>query len=589
MPAHDHGQTAEPRTAGPTPSRAAARTSVPGLTSPQGLLALQASVGNAAAVQLARRAGLLAAREQHQHDAGCGHPATAAVQRSAVHDVLRTSGRPLDHGTRTDMEARLGADFSNVRVHDDSAAKASAAEVGARAYTSGSHVVIGAGGGDKHTLAHELTHVIQQRTGPVAGTDNGNGLSVSDPSDRFEREAEANATRVMSGPAPEHPVQTAPATGAAQEAAPAVQRASSTVKEQAVVSRYQPSKQGSLPITDLPIERPRQVTGPIQPTGTSGRGAAPEPLSVTSLQSAYKTALKNHHQGAGTRAPRGSTPSNADVWRDLFGGAGYDRGHIMGLEVGGSDVTENIVPQWSLNQQSGEWRDIEKQLVTLGAGQVRFTPHYPSQHGNYRAVMIPTRIDVDVAAGGTTRSTQWHNDPNLNDFFRSGQGPDDLAISYNAAKDHVRPQGGTVTVDENTMHTIASLAQTHERAVATSHAEYVEQQRLGQAPGPSSLASTMAAAGMSDVAKAAREKLIATYISCGWVSKSGANYTLKDADIDDSASDSSSSESESGSESDSSMHSATPPQSLSTQVPFSQMDLGNSSDSYSDDSDYMSD
>ncbi|WP_435845801.1 eCIS core domain-containing protein [Streptomyces exfoliatus] len=106
----------------------------------------------------------------------------------------------MDETTRADMEARLGADFSDVRIHSDTAAKASAAEIGARAYTSGSHVVIGEGGGDRHTLAHELTHVIQQRQGPVAGTDNEAGLKVSDPSDRFEREAEANATRALSGP-----------------------------------------------------------------------------------------------------------------------------------------------------------------------------------------------------------------------------------------------------------------------------------------------------------------------------------------------------------------------------------------------------
>ncbi|MGW1604910.1 eCIS core domain-containing protein, partial [Streptomyces eurythermus] len=123
------------------------------------------------------------------------------MQRSAVHDVLRAPGRPLDEATRTDMEARLGADFSDVRLHSGPAARASAAGIGARAYTSGSHVVIGEGGADRHTLAHELTHVIQQRQGPVAGTDTGDGLRMSDPSDRFEREAEENARRVMSGPA----------------------------------------------------------------------------------------------------------------------------------------------------------------------------------------------------------------------------------------------------------------------------------------------------------------------------------------------------------------------------------------------------
>ncbi|GAA0451738.1 DUF4157 domain-containing protein [Streptomyces olivaceiscleroticus] len=195
-------------------SRAAARTPAldaptPQLapTSPQSLLALQRTAGNAAVVQMLRQTAHL--QEQHQHGAGCGHQATGqpSVQRSAVHDVLRSGGRPLSGTTRADMEARLGADFSDVRIHDDSAAKASAAEVGARAYTSGNHVVIGDGGADRHTLAHELTHVIQQRQGPVAGADNGAGLKVSDPSDRFEREAEANATLALSRPAP------MPATG----------------------------------------------------------------------------------------------------------------------------------------------------------------------------------------------------------------------------------------------------------------------------------------------------------------------------------------------------------------------------------------
>ncbi|MHC3461551.1 eCIS core domain-containing protein [Streptomyces flavovirens] len=158
----------------------------------EGLVDLQRTVGNAAVVRMLQR-------ERHRHGEGRGHqlPTAAPVQRSAVHDVLRAPGRPLDGPLRQEMESRLGADFSDVRLHTGSAARDSAAEVGARAYTSGSHVVIGDGGGDKHTLAHELTHVIQQRQGPVAGTDNGSGLSVSDPGDRFEREAEANAVRVM--------------------------------------------------------------------------------------------------------------------------------------------------------------------------------------------------------------------------------------------------------------------------------------------------------------------------------------------------------------------------------------------------------
>jgi hypothetical protein len=93
-------------------------------------------------------------------------------------------------------------------VHDDSRAHDSAVAVNANAYTVGSDIVFqrdrfdpGSADG-KLTLAHELTHVVQQRSGPVDGTAAGGGIQVSDPGDRFEREASANAERVMSGPAP---------------------------------------------------------------------------------------------------------------------------------------------------------------------------------------------------------------------------------------------------------------------------------------------------------------------------------------------------------------------------------------------------
>ncbi|MBV7248101.1 DUF4157 domain-containing protein [Streptomyces sp. MW-W600-10] len=185
------------------------------------LAALQRRLGNAAVSRLVEEA-------RHQHDADCGHQQDSApVQRSAVHDVLRGSGQPMAAPLRQEMEARLGADFSEVRLHTGTTAQRSAGEIGARAYTSGSNIVIGDGGTDKRTLAHELTHVIQQRQGPVAGTTRGDGLRVSDPSDRFEREAEATANRVMSAPVPSAGLAAEPAPGpqAATAGDGAVQRA----------------------------------------------------------------------------------------------------------------------------------------------------------------------------------------------------------------------------------------------------------------------------------------------------------------------------------------------------------------------------
>ena len=124
-------------------------------------------------------------------------PSTVPIR--PVQDVLRAPGQPLSSPVKEEMEAGFGADFSDVRLHADTAARASASAVGARAYTSGNHVVTGATGVDDLTLAHELAHVIQQREGPVSGTDDGSGLILSNPSDRFERAAEAAAEHAVRG------------------------------------------------------------------------------------------------------------------------------------------------------------------------------------------------------------------------------------------------------------------------------------------------------------------------------------------------------------------------------------------------------
>lgn len=184
-------------------------------------------------------------------------------ERSPVHDVVSSGGRPLEPEVRADMESRMGHDFSDVRVHDDSAAADSARAVNAHAYTVGSNIVFQRDTYDpssaegRTTLAHELTHVVQQRSGPVDGTSAPGGIKVSDPSDRFEREATANADRVMSAPAP---VQTLSASG------PAVQREAEEEELQgSFVQRQAPEEeeevQGLFVQRQAPEEEEEEVQG----------------------------------------------------------------------------------------------------------------------------------------------------------------------------------------------------------------------------------------------------------------------------------------------------------------------------------------
>ncbi|WP_420543047.1 DUF4157 domain-containing protein [Streptomyces niveus] len=161
-----------------------------------GMGTLQRAVGNRA----------LGPVMQRSRSGSPDRPEAEEERRSPVHEVVSSGGSPLDADTRADMENRMGADFSDVRVHNDAAAHESAKGVGAHAYTVGNSVVFQRDAYDpsspqgRTTLAHELTHVIQQREGPVEGTEAPGGIRVSDPSDRFEREAVANADRVLADP-----------------------------------------------------------------------------------------------------------------------------------------------------------------------------------------------------------------------------------------------------------------------------------------------------------------------------------------------------------------------------------------------------
>ena len=94
---------------------------------------------------------------------------------AGVKATMTGSGAPLEAGLRSDMEQRIGHDFSQVRLHSDSQAAASARSVNALAYTVGQHIVFASGhfaassAPGRRLLAHELVHVVQQSGGSAAG------------------------------------------------------------------------------------------------------------------------------------------------------------------------------------------------------------------------------------------------------------------------------------------------------------------------------------------------------------------------------------------------------------------------------------
>jgi hypothetical protein len=177
---HEHDQEREAQAAGARKPPAAAPA--------DRMRDLAVSIGNAAFGRLARHgAGLLPGGRVHD-----------GVEQAI--SARRGGGRALDDGTRARVGEALGDPLADVRVHDDADAAGLARSVSARAFTTGSDVFFGDGEyrpgtaeGDQ-LLAHELTHVVQQRGAPTSGP-----LEVSEPGDALEQEAEA-AARDISGP-----------------------------------------------------------------------------------------------------------------------------------------------------------------------------------------------------------------------------------------------------------------------------------------------------------------------------------------------------------------------------------------------------
>lgn len=91
----------------------------------------------------------------------------------------KSGGWPLPRDVQAKMEAALGANFADVRIH----VGPEAAAIGAIAFTWGSDIHFAPGQYNPHTqqgqslLGHELTHVVQQRAGRV-GNPFGSGVAV---------------------------------------------------------------------------------------------------------------------------------------------------------------------------------------------------------------------------------------------------------------------------------------------------------------------------------------------------------------------------------------------------------------------------
>lgn len=133
----------------------------------------------------------------------------------------------LPEDIREKMEKAFNADFSDVEVHENSS---NAKNLNAMAYTQGNEISFAPGKyaprsiQGQEILAHELSHVIQQRQGKVKATHQEQNYNVSDQID-LENEADRNSKIASRGG-----IVSGKASGQEKSETPSVQKKSNTLQ-----------------------------------------------------------------------------------------------------------------------------------------------------------------------------------------------------------------------------------------------------------------------------------------------------------------------------------------------------------------------
>lgn len=128
-------------------------------------------------------------------------PAELDEETSETINARRGSGHKLDENVASKAGGVMGHDFSDVNVHTDGQSDQLNRQLQAKAFTLGNDIFFRSGeyspGSDEgqRLISHELTHVVQQ--GAAVPSVQGK-MTVNDPNDQYEAEADAVAEKVMS-------------------------------------------------------------------------------------------------------------------------------------------------------------------------------------------------------------------------------------------------------------------------------------------------------------------------------------------------------------------------------------------------------
>ena len=124
-----------------------------------------------------------------------------------------------------------------------------------------------------------------------------------------------------------------------------------------------------------------------------------ETFMVKSSGESYERLVRVHGQTKPTSTKgRGYTPTSSSGYNTV-GSPILDKGHVVALELGGANISQNIVPQFSGLQRHERWREIENLIAASGSVPLEIIVVYPpAEQGTHKRMSLPASFIVK--AGG---------------------------------------------------------------------------------------------------------------------------------------------------------------------------------------------
>ncbi len=353
-----------------------------------------------------------------------------SVHTSSFTSQLQQSkgqGAPLNHSVLHNMQNRFGADFNNVRIHNNNTSAQLSNQINAQAFTHGNDIYFNHGKYNPHTssggtlLAHELTHTIQQGASTLH-------RKAKSPATTSFVQTKKQTQDLTAEPRPEliravhhaksqigkvNASQTTP-DGLRVGADRLVEYFKTAMGDEAILEGNAPYKTGSVHIDNIRYKKEAEGMNPLDPTGpTVMRDAMPSWCGIFTFWALNKGGIPMKKWKLGQAAvdlksayPPGYAPRAGDI---AYKGPPYHHYAIVENATGGAkNATVNTVD----GNTAGEdnlGAQVQERSQSMSVWKAFFNPLYglEEQLPVNPAALTPEEINKIMSDAGASASSSY--------------------------------------------------------------------------------------------------------------------------------------------------------------------------------------